>query len=108
MWNRRAPAPNEYAALLEAKRLADKPKNHRTVVYAPVPGTAMNAGVYRCDIFGYVAWIALLDTASPTGHGPDVYWIGFPGQHGEVTHVGSIFRRRIVHHHQLPDQHVYR
>lgn len=108
MWNERAPTPDEHAALIEAKRLADQSRNHRAIVYAPIKGAAMNAGVYRCDIFGYVCWIASIDQASPTGHAPVTYWIGFPDQRGAVTHVGSIFRRRVVHHHQLPDQHVYR
>jgi len=107
-WNERPPTPEEYAALTEAKRLAEQRKNHRVIVYAPIKGASRNAGVYRCDVFGYVSWIAETSQHSATGHGFVTAWIGFPDQHGGVDHVGSIFRRRVVHHHHLPDQHVYR
>jgi hypothetical protein len=107
-WNQRAPLPAEYAALTEAKRLADQPKNHRTVVYAKIKGTTSSAGVYRCDLFGYVCWIAKPSEFSATGDGPDAYWIGFPDRDGNVSKEGSVFRRRVLHHHQLPDLHVYR
>ena len=88
--------------------MGNRCRNHRAIVYAPVKGGTSNAGVYRCDIFGYVCWIARPDQMSATGHGPIAYWIGFPDQRGGTTHVGEIFRRRVIHHHHLPDRQTYR
>jgi len=106
LWNTLPPTPEEYEALLKAKAETDA-HFRRGVIKSGWHyfGDGRLAWVKRCDIFGYCCGVG--DT--PGQWAAQKWWIDFPDRQGRVEKKESVFvsRRRVVHHHQLPDQHVY-